>query len=85
MRIGLIGEVLVRGEIYLNTSLTEAFGISIIEAACAGLFVVSTKVGGVPEILPDDMIGFARADEDGEYQSHHGHHADLVRRYTSTV
>jgi phosphatidylinositol glycan class A protein len=58
-------QVLNRGQIYLNTSLTEAFGISIIEAASAGLFVVSTKVGGIPEILPDDMIEFARADEDG--------------------
>ena len=60
------GQVLIRGQIYLNTSLTEAFGISIIEAACAGLYVVSTRVGGVPEILPDDMIEFAHADEDGE-------------------
>lgn len=58
-------QVLTRGQIYLNTSLTEAFGISIIEAASAGLFVVSTKVGGVPEILPGEMIEFARADEDG--------------------
>lgn len=56
----------MRGQIYLNTSLTEAFGISIIEAAAAGLFVVATKVGGVPEILPDDMIEFARADDEGE-------------------
>lgn len=62
----LMGQVLTRGQIYLNTSLTEAFGISIIEAASAGLFVVSTRVGGVPEILPDDMIEFARADEDGQ-------------------
>jgi phosphatidylinositol glycan class A protein len=61
----LIFQVLNRGQIYLNTSLTEAFGISIIEAASAGLFVVATKVGGVPEILPRDMIEFARADEDG--------------------
>jgi phosphatidylinositol glycan class A protein len=28
--------------------LTEAFGSSIIEAASTGLFIVSTKVGGVP-------------------------------------
>lgn len=62
-------QVLVRGHIYLNTSLTEAFGISIIEAACAGLFVVATRVGGVPEILPDDMIEFCRADEDGQFKS----------------
>lgn len=31
--------------------------------------MVSTKVGGIPEILPDDMIEFARADEDGESSS----------------
>lgn len=73
-RIELLGSVhprdvnatLRRGQIYLNTSLTEAFGISIIEAACSGLFVVSTRVGGVPEILPGDMVEFAKADEDGE-------------------
>ena len=49
----------------MNTSLTEAFGIAIVEAACAGLYVVSTRVGGVPEILPEDMISFAHPDEDG--------------------
>ena len=49
----------------MNTSLTEAFGIAIVEAACAGLYVVSTRVGGVSEILPDDMISFANPDEDG--------------------
>lgn len=27
--------------------------------------MVATKVGGVPEILPQDMIEFCRADEDG--------------------
>lgn len=36
--------------------------MSIIEAACAGLYIVSTKVGGVPEILPHDMIEFALPD-----------------------
>ncbi|KAL1408126.1 Phosphatidylinositol N-acetylglucosaminyltransferase GPI3 subunit [Vanrija albida] len=81
-RIELVGAVrpaqvrgiLTRGQIYLNTSLTEAFGISIIEAACAGLFVVSTRVGGVPEILPSDMVEFARADED-----------DVIRALTHAI
>lgn len=50
----------------MNTSLTEAFGIAILEAACAGLYVVSTRVGGIPEILPEDMISFANPDEDGD-------------------
>jgi phosphatidylinositol N-acetylglucosaminyltransferase subunit A len=48
----------------MNTSLTESFGIAIVEAACAGLYVMSTRVGGVPEILPPDMISFANPDED---------------------
>lgn len=50
----------------MNTSLTESFGIAILEAACAGLYVVSTRVGGVPEILPTDMISFANPEEDGK-------------------
>ena len=49
----------------MNTSLTESFGIAILEAACTGLYVVSTRVGGVPEILPEDTISFANPDEDG--------------------
>lgn len=56
--------VLSRGSIFMNTSLTESFGIAMLEAACAGLYVVSTRVGGVPEILPPDMISFAEPDED---------------------
>ncbi|KAJ3729892.1 transferase [Lentinula raphanica] len=62
-----VRSVLIRGSIFMNTSLTESFGIAILEAACAGLYVVSTRVGGVPEILPEGMISFAEPDEDGEY------------------
>lgn len=51
-----VRETLTRGHIFLNTSLTEAFCIAIVEAACCGLLVVSTKVGGIPEVLPSDMI-----------------------------
>ena len=48
--------VLTRGHIFLNTSLTEAFCIAILEAVSCGLYVVSTRVGGVPEILPSHML-----------------------------
>ncbi|KAM2287673.1 hypothetical protein ACFXTI_028648 [Malus domestica] len=54
--------VLVSGHIFLNSSLTEAFCIAILEAASCGLLTVSTRVGGVPEVLPDDMIVFAKPD-----------------------
>ena len=51
--------VLTRGHIFLSCSLTESFCIAILEAACCGLHVVSTHVGGVPEVLPRDDITFA--------------------------
>uniref|UniRef100_A0A7S2DRR2 Phosphatidylinositol N-acetylglucosaminyltransferase n=1 Tax=Octactis speculum TaxID=3111310 RepID=A0A7S2DRR2_9STRA len=54
-----VRNVLVRGHIFLNCSLTESFCIAILEAACCGLVVVSTQVGGVPEVLPKSMIKFA--------------------------
>ncbi|XP_045162408.2 phosphatidylinositol N-acetylglucosaminyltransferase subunit A-like [Mercenaria mercenaria] len=54
-----VRDVLVQGDILINTSLTEAFCIAIVEAACCGLKVVSTRVGGVPEVLPPDMIKLA--------------------------
>ncbi|GAA99745.1 glycosyltransferase family 4 protein [Mixia osmundae IAM 14324] len=57
-----VRDVLIRGEIFLNTSLTEAFGMGILEAACSGLYVVSTRVGGIPEVLPDHLISFAQPD-----------------------
>lgn len=47
-----VRSVLARGHLFLNCSLTESFCITIVEAACAGLFVVATKVGGVAEVLP---------------------------------
>ncbi|OAY71225.1 Phosphatidylinositol N-acetylglucosaminyltransferase subunit A [Ananas comosus] len=65
-----VRSVLISGHIFLNSSLTEAFCIAILEAASCGLLTVSTRVGGVPEackfgkfylsrVLPDDMIVLA--------------------------
>ena len=56
-------DVLCRGHIFLNTSLTESFCIAILEAACCGLLVVSTDVGGVPEVLPKHMAYLTKPDE----------------------
>uniref|UniRef100_A0A8C8W5C4 Phosphatidylinositol glycan anchor biosynthesis, class A n=1 Tax=Peromyscus maniculatus bairdii TaxID=230844 RepID=A0A8C8W5C4_PERMB len=64
LRVQLLGalehkdvrNVLVQGHIFLNTSLTEAFCMAIVEAASCGLQVVSTKVGGIPEVLPENLI-----------------------------
>jgi phosphatidylinositol N-acetylglucosaminyltransferase subunit A len=56
---------MIRGDIYLHPSLTEAFGTVIVEAASCGLYVVATAVGGVPEVLPPQMTVFAKPEEDG--------------------
>ncbi|XP_041474313.1 phosphatidylinositol N-acetylglucosaminyltransferase subunit A-like isoform X2 [Lytechinus variegatus] len=51
-----VNKVLNQGDIFINASLTEAFCIAIVEATLCGLQVVSTRVGGVPEVLPEDLI-----------------------------
>ena len=55
--------VLCRGHIFLNPSLIEAFCIALLEAASWGLLVVSTNVGGIPEVLPPDMVYLADPEE----------------------
>jgi phosphatidylinositol glycan class A protein len=59
-----VRDVMVRGHIYLHPSLTEAFGTVIVEAASCGLYVVCTRVGGIPEVLPPHMTTFAKPEED---------------------
>nr|CAG4651779.1 EOG090X0515 [Triops cancriformis] len=55
-----VRNVLVKGHIFLNTSLTEAYCMAIVEAAACGLQVVSTDVGGIPEVLPPNLIWLAK-------------------------
>ncbi|MFH4981852.1 hypothetical protein AB6A40_008561 [Gnathostoma spinigerum] len=74
-----VRDVLVQGQIFLNTSLTEAFCMSIVEAASCGLHIVSTRVGGIPEVLPDafitmeepvpELLGFALSEAIRKYES----------------
>ena len=56
-----VSDVLQRAQIFLNCSLTESFCIAILEAACCGCLVVATNVGGVPEVLPPDLLFLADA------------------------
>ena len=39
--------------------------MAIVEAASCGLLVVSTNVGGVPEVLPEDMMLLAEPSVEG--------------------
>lgn len=60
-----VKDFLSRGSIFLNCSLTEAFCVALVEAAAVGLTIVSTGVGGVPEVLPEDMMILADASPTG--------------------
>ncbi|CAD5210922.1 unnamed protein product [Bursaphelenchus okinawaensis] len=64
-----VRDVLIEGDIFLNCSLTEAFCVAIVEAASCGLHVVSTAVGGVPEVLPPEYITLAKPEIDDIVQA----------------
>ncbi len=65
-RLGLVDRVIVRekvndiedylqvADIGLFTSETESFCLSILEAMCFGCPSVSTRVGGIPEVVEDN-------------------------------
>lgn len=63
-----VRNVLTQGQIFLNTSLTEAYCMAIVEAASCGLQVVSTRVGGIPEVLPKELIILTEATVDSVLQ-----------------
>ena len=68
-RLGLADRVIVRekvndieeylqvADIGLFTSDTESFCLSILEAMCFGCPSVSTRVGGIPEVVEDNVSG----------------------------
>ncbi len=47
-----------QADILVNPSLSEAFGMSLIEAMSAGLPVVATRAGGMVDIVVDGQTGF---------------------------
>jgi glycosyltransferase involved in cell wall biosynthesis len=52
-------EILLRSEIFLfPTQYGEGCPVSILEAMGAGLAIISTPVGGIPEVVEDGINGF---------------------------
>jgi glycosyltransferase involved in cell wall biosynthesis len=67
--LGHINEAdqLLKGlDIFVSTSRSESLGYSVIEASQAGLPIISTKVGGVPEIITDGLDGLLIAPNDSQ-------------------
>ena len=56
-KVNDIEDYLQVGDIGLYTSETESFCLSILEAMCFGCPSVSTRVGGIPEVVEDNRSG----------------------------
>ncbi len=52
-----VPQILAAGDCFVLPSLKEGFGIVILEAMAAGLPVIATNVGGIPDIIQDGNNG----------------------------
>ena len=85
-RLNIIGRVdksevpiwLGRGEIFLNTTRFESFGVAVLEAAACGLPIVSTNVGELPYLWEMEKELILVPDSDPQAM------ADGVYRYLNT-
>jgi len=51
-------EILAVSDLFLLPSEYESFGLAALEAMAAGEVVISTNVGGLPEIVQHNITGF---------------------------
>lgn len=61
-----VAAVLAGSDIKAISSLSEGFGLTVTEAMKAGVPVVATAVGGIPEILEDGATGLLVPSRDSE-------------------
>ncbi len=72
-RLGLTGKIHLTGllddmaafyqkiDVYVSTSMHEAFGLTCVEAAAWGVPVIAARVDGLPEVVRDGVTGICLA------------------------
>jgi len=63
---GAVGQNLSLGDIFLNTTNVDNTPVSVVEAMACGLCVVSTNVGGMPDLVRDGEEGLLVPPNDPE-------------------
>ncbi|AIM60222.1 hypothetical protein IX49_06695 [Cellulophaga lytica] len=53
-----LSNILNTWDVYVIPSLFESFGVSAVEASSCALPVIGTNVGGLPEVIEDNITGF---------------------------
>jgi N-acetyl-alpha-D-glucosaminyl L-malate synthase BshA len=69
-------EILAIADLFLLTSDYESFGLAALEAMAAGVPVISTNAGGLPEINVNGLTGFL--DNIGDIQAMSAHAIQLL-------
>lgn len=59
-----VGQFMAAADVFALPSVREAFGLVLLEAAVAGIPVIATRVGGIPEIVIDGETGILVPPED---------------------
>mgnify|MGYP001559716958 CR=1 FL=1 len=52
-----IPEILAKADVFVRPSLSEGLGTAFLEAMAAGLPIIGTPVGGIPDFLKDEETG----------------------------
>jgi N-acetyl-alpha-D-glucosaminyl L-malate synthase BshA len=67
-----VAEILACADLFLLPSATESFGLVALEAMSCGVPIIATRVGGLPEVVPEGKAGFLAEVGDVDTMAEHG-------------
>lgn len=80
-----VPDLLTASDAFLMTSISEGIPLTIIEAMAAGLPVVSTAVGGIPEMIQHGQSGFLAEAKDANTLAEHLVHLATDEKHRQAI